>query len=160
MCIDASKIFTIMCGQIKLMKMDGKWKQKMQTHFLSRIVLMKINMILHFASFSRFYRTQTVVIKIREISIDPTYQLLLSLVVVLHVYKSFIPNKTVFAKYCLTQWISKLSRSFEVHWVRQYQVNFMCLVGIVCATVYKTKPNFTGLEHGKLSWFLTLNNTP
>ena len=26
-------------------------------------------------------------------------------------------------KYCLTQWISKLPGSFEIHWVRQYMVN-------------------------------------
>ena len=43
---------------------------------------------------------------------------------------SFIPNKTTFTKYHLTQWISKLVGSFEIHWVRQYLVNFMGLAGI------------------------------
>ena len=57
---------------------------------------------------------------------------------------------------CLTQWISKLHRSFEIHWVRQYLVNFMGLAGIVNATVYKTEPIFTGLRHGKLSQFSPL----
>ena len=27
--------------------------------------------------------------------------------------------------YCLTQWISKLLRSFEIHWVRQYLLNLV-----------------------------------
>ena len=33
----------------------------------------------------------------------------------------------------------------------QYLVNFTGLVGIVNATIYKTKPIFTGLEQDKLS---------
>ena len=36
-----------------------------------------------------------------------------------------------FTTYCLTQRISKLPGSFEIHWVRQYLVNFTALVGIV-----------------------------
>ena len=68
------------------------------------------------------------------------------------VYRSFIWNKTTFTKYCLTQWISKLPGSFEIHWVRrQCLVNFMGLAGIVNATVYKTKPIFRGPGHCKLS---------
>ena len=38
----------------------------------------------------------------------------------------------------LTQWISKLPGSFEIHWVRQYLVNYTDLMGIVNAVVYKT----------------------
>ena len=72
-------------------------------------------------------------------------------------YKSFIPNKTTFTKYCLTQGISKFHGSFEIHWVRQHLVNFMNLATIVNTTVYKTESIFTGLGHGKLSWFLTLD---
>ena len=53
--------------------------------------------------------------------------------------------------YCLTQWISKLPGSFEIHWVKQYQENSMGLVGIVNATVYQTKPIFTGLGYGMVS---------
>ena len=45
--------------------------------------------------------------------------------------------------------------SFEIHWERPYRVNFKGPAGIVNAVVYKTEPIFTGLEHGKLSWFLT-----
>ena len=70
---------------------------------------------------------------------SPTYKLLLSFMVIKYVYSSFIPNKTVFTKYCLTQ----------IHWVRKYPVNFTSLVGITNATVNKTEPIFTGLEHGK-----------
>ena len=46
-------------------------------------------------------------------------------------YKAFIRNKTTFTKYCLTQWIPKLPGSFEIHWVRQYLVNFTGLVGTI-----------------------------
>ena len=67
-------------------------------------------------------------------------QLLLSFTVILDVYRPIIPNKTTFTKHCLTQWISKLLRSFKIHWVRQWLVNFCGLVGIVNATVYNTKP--------------------
>ena len=65
-------------------------------------------------------------------------------------------NKITFTEYGLTQWISKLHGSFEIHWVRQYLANLMGLVGMVNVTVYKTKPIFTGCRHGKLSQFLTL----
>ena len=65
------------------------------------------------------------------------------------VYMFFIRNKTTYAKCCLAQWISKLPRSFEIHWVRQYLVNFMGLVGMVDATVYKTEPILAGLGHDK-----------
>ena len=52
------------------------------------------------------------------------HKLLLSFTVISDVYKSFIPNKGIFTKYWLIQWISKLPGSFEIHWVRQYLVNF------------------------------------
>ena len=39
-------------------------------------------------------------------------------------YGSFLPNKATFAKHCLIQLISKLPGSFDIHWVRQYLVNF------------------------------------
>ena len=45
--------------------------------------------------------------------------------------------KTTFTKCCLTQWISKLPRSFEIHWIRQNLVNFTGLMGIVNITIYK-----------------------
>ena len=54
------------------------------------------------------------------------------------VYRSFIPNKTTFTMYCLTHQISKLPRSFEIHWVRQYLINFIGLGGLVTAAVYRT----------------------
>ena len=80
-----------------------------------------------------------------------TYKLLLRLMVISAVYRSIIPNQTSFTKHCLTQWISKLPWSFEIHWVGQYLVNFMSPVGIVNATVYKMEPIFASLRHGKLS---------
>ena len=61
----------------------------------------------------------------KKIFTGPTHRLLLSFTVISEVYRSFIPHKTAFTKYCLTQWISKFPGSFEIHWVRQYQVNFM-----------------------------------
>ena len=48
--------------------------------------------------------------------------------------------KQYFTKYCPTPWISKLLRSFEIHWVRQYLVNPKSLAGIVDVTIYKTMP--------------------
>ena len=74
--------------------------------------------------------------KLGKIFTGLTYKLLLSFKVISDVYKSFIPNKTTFTKYCFTQWISKLPRSFEIHWVSQYLIIFTHLVGIVNATVY------------------------
>ena len=88
-----------------------------------------------------------------KIFTGPTYKLLLSLTVISDVCRSFISNKTAFAKYCLTQWISKLPGNFDIHAVRQYLVNITGLADIVYATVYKTEPIFTCLEHGKLSKF-------
>ena len=97
--------------------------------------------------------------KLGKIFTGPTYKLLFSFTVISDVHKSFIPYKTTFTKYCLTQWISKLLGSFEIHWIRQYLGNFMSLAGNVNTTVYKTKPIFTGLGHGKLSWFITWQYT-
>ena len=68
----------------------------------------------------------------------------LIIMVISDVYRSFIPTKNTFTKYCLTQLISELPWSFEIR-VRQYLVNFVGLAGI-----YKTKP-ITGCGHGKLS---------
>ena len=65
--------------------------------------------------------------------------------------QSTIPNKTNVTKYCFTEWNSKLPRSFEIRWVRQYLVNFTGLADIVNTTVNKTEPIFTGLGRGKLS---------
>ena len=82
-----------------------------------------------------------------------TYKLFFSFSVISDVYRSFIPNKSTFTKYCLTQWISKHSGRFEIHWVRQYLVNFTGLTGIINTTVYK--PIFTDLENvGKISAIL------
>ena len=50
----------------------------------------------------------------------------------------FIPSTTNFTKYGITQWISQLHGSFEIHSVRQNPVHYMGLVGIVDTTVYKT----------------------
>ena len=79
-------------------------------------------------------------LKIGKIFTGLMYKLLLSFKVISDVYMSLIPNTciTTFTKYFL------LPRSFEIHWVRQYLVNFMVLVGIVNATVYRAEPIFTG----------------
>ena len=44
-----------------------------------------------------------------------SYKLLLNFKVISDIHRSFTQNKTKFTKYCLTQWISKLSMSFEIH---------------------------------------------
>ena len=63
---------------------------------------------------------------------------------------AFYYKKDTFKKYCLIQWLPKLPGSFEIHLVKQYQVNLMGIVGIVNTKVYKTKPILTGLGHGEL----------
>ena len=47
--------------------------------------------------------------------------------------------------------ILKLPWSFEIHWVKQYLVDFTGLAGIVNATVDKTKLILAGLRHDHLS---------
>ena len=42
-------------------------------------------------------------------------------------------------QYCLSQWISKLRGSFEIHWVRQYLVYITGQVDIVNTTIYRTE---------------------
>ena len=69
---------------------------------------------------------------------------------------SFIRNKTTSTKCCLTQWVSKLPWNCGIHGVRPYMVNSPSLASVVNTIVYKIEPIFTGLGHGKLSWFLTL----
>ena len=73
------------------------------------------------------------------------YRSLLGFMVISDVNRSFIPNKSTFTKYCLTQWIPKLIGSFEIRPVRQYLVDFMGVLGIVNPNVCKTEPIFTGL---------------
>ena len=69
-------------------------------------------------------------------------------------------NKTTFAKCCLTQWISKFPVSFEIHWVRQYLVNFTGLARIVNAPVYKAEPIFLGMASCPNFWYYyTVQNT-
>ena len=41
--------------------------------------------------------------KLGKIFTGPMYKLLLSFMAILDVYMSFIPHKTTFTKYCLTQ---------------------------------------------------------
>ena len=81
----------------------------------------------------------------------------MSFMVILDVYRSFIPSKITFTKYCLTQWISKPPRGFEIHWVRQYLVSFIGLVGRVSATLYKTKPIFNTSQSWKIVLIFTLH---
>ena len=53
--------------------------------------------------------------KLGKIFTGPTYNLLLSFTVISDVSRPFIPNKTAFTQYSLTQWISKLSANIEIH---------------------------------------------
>ena len=75
----------------------------------------------------------------------PDAEVILSHKVNSDVFRSFMPNKSTFSKYCLTQWISKLPRSFEIQWARQYLVNVTGLAGIVNATVDTLSPR----QHGR-----------
>ena len=62
--------------------------------------------------------------KLRKIFTGLTYKLLLRFKVISGVYRSFIPNKTMLTKYCLTP------GELYIHWVRQYLVNLTDLVGM------------------------------
>ena len=57
-------------------------------------------------------------------------KLLLSFTAISDVYRSFISNKATFTTVLLSDFQSSRG-SFEIHWVRQYLVNFKDLVGIV-----------------------------
>ena len=80
-------------------------------------------------------------LKMGKLLTYPTSKLLLSFGIIPDVYRSLIPNKITLTKYFLTQWISKLLRSFAIHRERQYLLNFTGLAGIVNAIVYNC-PSF------------------
>ena len=112
-----------------------------------------------------FWRFQTIILmwhhqckKLGNIFAGQRYKLCSCFMVISDVYKSFIPNRNTSIWYCFTQWITKLPGSFEIHWVRQYLVNFLGLAGMINLNVYKAGPMFMGLGHSKLSWFLTLHH--
>ena len=88
--------------------------------------------------------------KLKKTFTGPTYKLPMSLMVISDVHRSFIPNKTIFAKYCLTQWISKLPGNFDSNWVRQHRVNATPLAGKLYTTVYKNEPIITSLGHWQI----------
>ena len=71
---------------------------------------------------------------------------------IVDVFRSFIPNKTTFAKYYLTQWISNLSGSFEIHWVSQYLVNFTGLESKL--DCLQNRANF----HRSRAWQIAINS--
>ena len=50
--------------------------------------------------------------------------ILSSCMVISDFYRSFVQSKTILTKYYLTQWISKLPGSFEIHWVRAVPIKF------------------------------------
>ena len=87
-----------------------------------------------------------------EVLTGPMYKLLLSFTVISEGYRSFIPNKTTFIKYCLTldfkpplEFWNLLSKIVlgKFHGSGKHSKH-NCLV-------YKTEPIFPGLRHGKLS---------
>ena len=64
--------------------------------------------------------------KIRKNITSLTFELLLSFIVISDVYMYCIPYKTTLTQYFLTQWISKIPTSLEIHWVRHIKWN--CLL--------------------------------
>ena len=123
----------ILCGSDTSKQILKQWQNLVQY----------VNMILH--RVSRAINVTVAVSTLRKIFTGLKHKSFLSFMVISDVNRSFIPNKTTFTKYCLTHWISKLPRSFEIHRIRQYLVNFTGLVGIVNTTIYKTEPS---LRHG------------
>ena len=126
------------------------------TSFSHAVTVVRRMLIINNNKSAMFESSDNSVPKNRKIFYRPDVQVIFVLYSYLRCLRSFIPNKTIFTKYCFTQWISKLPKSFGIHWVRQYLVHFMVLAGIVNETVYKTELIFTGLGHGKFSEFLAL----
>ena len=71
----------------------------------------------------------------------------------------FIPNKITLTKYYLTRLISKFKSpgSFEIH-CKAVHGKFHGSRGQSKHNCLQEPANFTGLAHGKLSWFLTLHD--
>ena len=99
------------CGQVRMSR-KNRWS------FVPRITTVD-----HFQTALQWLIVNTVS-NIRNIFTGLTNKLLLSFIVISDMYRSYIPNQTTFTKYFLTQWISKLPGSFEIHWSRQHRVNF------------------------------------
>ena len=98
----------------------------------------------------RFENTGFQCQQVGKIFIGPMYKLLLSFTVISDVHMSFIPNKRVFTKYCLTQWLwNPLSKVGPGKFNRSDgHNNYNC---------FQDRPNFhEGLGQSKLSQFLTL----
>ena len=98
--------------------------------------------------------------KIRKIFTGLMYKLFLydnfrCLQVLYHV---FIPNKITNTKYCLTQWISNLLGSIEIHIVSQYLVNFMGLQGLTYPTARRPGASKTGCRASKFGQIFLLNH--
>ena len=71
-----------------------------------------------------------------------------------------MPAKPVkFARYCLTQWIPKLPRSFEIRWVRQYLVNIV-LFGIRDMQTSETAKVKATCTSALLIFFLVFLHSP
>ena len=60
--------------------------------------------------------------------------------------------KLHFAEYCITQWISKLPGSFEIHWVKQYLVKFHGSGGHSKCKCLHDRAN----SHRSLAWLIVL----
>ena len=113
----------------------------------------------HHVSYGKYFgenETHQPCQKVEKIFTGSTYKLLSTITVTSDVNMSYYKNKSTFIKYCLTKWISKQPRSFEIHLVKRYLVNFsglVTLVGIVNTTVYKTGTIF----HRSQAWQIVLN---
>ena len=82
--------------------------------------------------------------RLGKIFTGPTYKLLLRFIVISYVYRFFIPNKVTYIYKVMSY-----SVDFKaINWVTQCLEIFTGLVGIVNATVHKTKPIF----HRSRAW--------
>ena len=91
-----------------------------------------------------------------KIFTGPTHKLLLGFTVIPDVHMSFISNRTTFIKYCLTQWISKFTGSFEIHWVRQYPLNF---TGLTLADIVNCLQDRVNLHRSRPWQIVLIYNT-
>ena len=79
-------------------------QDKIHNFQLTYLSLLSLLGVRHWSSYLGLHIIS--VSKLRKIFTGLTYRLFLSFIVILDVYRSFIPNKTTLTKYLLTQWIS------------------------------------------------------
>ena len=91
-----------------------------------------------------WYIITKISVKIRNKS---DVQITFSFTIILYVHRSFIPNKTTYTKYCLTQWISKLT-NFKVPWNTEHGHFIASCFMVLCIIPPNSRPIDEILKEG------------